>query len=538
LEATEQLHRCVFGVAGKPTDLLFSTRCFVTKPKEFAGLLDRAYFKELRSAFGAHPVNLHDSLITRSSKQKANRYASWVLSSERGQTSDDFDFSVRLYSNLKGVEDYTLGVKLAELKKFCEHYQSHLENVVAEIKRQYGVFANECRKRPIGRSDDIVEQWNILIREARDRGLGNWDAAVPDIFSVDSKSSKNQKLLAAYQKAVRAIIKKVLAAFQNMKEKDIKKACDVFDQALFPAYPQEKGLSYSLGKILTKEQPYSVFKNEIESFFGNQIDFCEVTSDVERRVLILAALYDLFNDSPLKRVLRAHLIPDLKSKCLYFNRDTLLTWLKGARVKFTAATLNRYMAELTDAGFVWSAGRGWYSFVPSAIQLDAEPLTEIKRELQARFPLLDFACWSTQQINPYMHHMLAKFVTFVLAPADALASVYDHLRERGYSVYLNPNEKEVAKTFKVDARTVVLRKLNTLHTPVQDRVLSVEAVLVDLNLESERLFLMDKSEFRQMAARLVTSGRVDLATLASYAKVRGVSLEDLFEEAKSIISSF
>ncbi len=243
-------------------------------------------------------------------------------------------------------------------------------------------------------------------------------------------------------------------------------------------------------------------------------------------------------DAPLKEVLCNRCLPELKARCSYFDLGTLRAWLKGSRVDFTAATLNRYMTELTDAGFVWSAGRGWYSFVPSAIRLDAEPLAGIKKDLLERFPLLDFACWSTQQVNPFMHHMLGHFVTFVLAPADALASVYDHLRERGYTAYLNPNSKEVAKTFKVDAKTVVLRKLNTLHTPVQDHLLNVEAVLVDLSQESERLSLMDKVEFRQMAARLVTSGRVDLATLASYAKVRGVAPEDLFQDAKSIISSF
>lgn len=240
----------------------------------------------------------------------------------------------------------------------------------------------------------------------------------------------------------------------------------------------------------------------------------------------------------LKVILREQCLPELKARCIYFDLCTMHAWLKAKRTTFNRATLNRYMTELTDAGVVWSAGRGWYSFVPSAIQLDAEPLAGIKKELLERFPLLDFACWSTQQINPYMHHMLGKTVTFVLAPADALTSVFDHLRERGYTVYLNPNDKEVAKTFKVDARTVVLRKLNTRHTPVQDHLLSVEAVLVDLSQESERLFLMDKAEFRQMAARLATSGRVDLATLASYAKLRGVAPEDLFQDAQSIISSF
>lgn len=538
LEATEQLHRCVFGVAGKPTDLLFHTQCFIAKPNEFASLTDRAYFKELRSGFGAHPVNLTDSQRTSSHKHKAKRYASWVLSSERGQPTDDFDFSVRLYSNLKGVEDLTLGVKLAELKTFCDQYQSHLETVVAEIERQYGVFANECRKRPIGRSDDIVEQWNILMREAGDRCLGNWDAAVPDIFSANPKNPKNRKLLAAYQKALRTLIKGMTSAFQKMNDEGIQKIGENFHQALYPPHPQAKGLSYSLQKLFTSDLPYSVLKKEIEEFFGNQIDFRSISSDVERQVLVRAALYDLSNDEPLKQVLRTRCLPDLKEKSAYFSRKALLEWLKGARVKYTAATLNRYMTELADAGFLWNAGRGWYSFISNSAQLDAEPLAGIKKDMQERFPLLDYACWSTQQVNPYMHHMLGKSVTFVLAPPDALASVYDDLRDRGYSAYLNPNEREVGKTFKVDAKTVVLRKLNTLHTPVQDHLLSVEALLVDLSQESERLFLMDKTEFRQMAARLVSSARVDFASLASYAKLRGVAVTDLFQNSESIIYSF
>ena len=242
--------------------------------------------------------------------------------------------------------------------------------------------------------------------------------------------------------------------------------------------------------------------------------------------------------TPLTEVLRTRCIPSLKARCAYFDLGTLRSWLKGERITFNCATLNRYMADLTNAGSMWNAGRGWYSFIPNSAQLDAEPLAGIKKDMKERFPLLDYACWSTQQINPYMHHMLGKSVTFVLAPPDALASVYDHLRERGYSVYLNPNEKEAGKTFKVDAKTIVLRKLNALHTPVKDRMLTLEGVLVDLSQEADKLFLMDKSEFQQMAARLVTSARVDFASLASYAKLRGVAVKDLFQNSESIISSF
>ncbi len=101
----------------------------------------------------------------------------------------------------------------------------------------------------------------------------------------------------------------------------------------------------------------------------------------------------------LKEILQNRCLPELKERCAYFDVGSLRAWLKKERIPFNCATVNRYMTDFVKDGFVWSAGRGWYSFVPSAIQLDAEPLTEIKRELQARFPLLDFACWSTQQIN-------------------------------------------------------------------------------------------------------------------------------------------
>lgn len=239
----------------------------------------------------------------------------------------------------------------------------------------------------------------------------------------------------------------------------------------------------------------------------------------------------------LKEVLREQCLPELKARCAYFDVATLRAWLDGRKVAWIAPTLNRYMVELAESGFVWSAGRGWYSFLAEPVQLDTAPLAEITKDLRERFPLLDFACWSTQQLNSYMHHMLGKFVTFVLVPPDALGSVFDALREHGGSVYLNPTRKEVAKTFQMDSETIVLRKLNALHTPVKNRMLAPEGVLVDLSLEADKLVLMDKAEFRQIAARLVTSGRIDFASLVAYARLRKVVVSDLFQDVESIIYS-
>ena len=528
-EATEQLHRCVFGRGEKSVSLSFPDQCFVTRPKEFAGLSDRAYFKELRSIFGAHSVNLRDP---QTSDKK--RFASWVVPGQI--VGNDGDFAVFIYSSIKGEADILLSVKLDELKAFCCLYQSRLEAVAAEIRRQGDVFDRECRKRPVRRSGNPVEQWEILVQEARSRCLGGWDANVPEIFSVKPKHPGNCKLLSDYQDVIRQLLVRMADAFQRMDASNIRELCEEFHRVLYPAHPQEKWLSYCLAKLFENNRPYTALKEEIETFFGNHVDFPSIVSDVERRVLVRAALFNLSGDAPLKRVLRTRCLPDLKGKCLYFNRDTLFKWLKGARVSYALPTLNRYMAELMETGEVWGAGRGWYSFIGTSVTLDAEPVAGIRKELQNRFPLLDFACWSTQQINPYMHHMLAKFVTFVHVPRDTMPSVYDYLKESGrYSVYLNPTRREADKTFSFRDKTVVVRPLLS-KTPVRERQIKVEGILVDLVVEQGGISVMDQDELKGMVTQLATSNRVELAELISYARRRGVALQDLFGGTESIIS--
>jgi hypothetical protein len=53
----------------------------------------------------------------------------------------------------------------------------------------------------------------------------------------------------------------------------------------------------------------------------------------------------------LKSFLRDVCLPDLKAKYSYFNAETLRAYLDGQRVPWNAATLNRYMMELTEGGF-------------------------------------------------------------------------------------------------------------------------------------------------------------------------------------------
>ena len=238
-----------------------------------------------------------------------------------------------------------------------------------------------------------------------------------------------------------------------------------------------------------------------------------------------------------KQCLREDVIPALRERSSYFDVASVRHLLteKDAHVKRN--TLNRYMLELTDSGFVFSVGRGWYSFLKTPFHLDTEPLGELTMEIDHKFPLLDFTCWSTRQINRFMHHLLARFVQFVFTERDAMVSVFDYLHDAGYDVYLNPTKREADKSFSVGEKTVVIRPTVT-KSPVQGHVAPIEKILVDLSIEHKALQLMDQSEFQGMCRNLVTSERVVMSELISYARRRRVALKDLFENPQSTISTF
>ena len=129
------------------------------------------------------------------------------------------------------------------------------------------------------------------------------------------------------------------------------------------------------------------------------------------------------NKTILKQVLRVECLSALGSQSKYYSVETVKVWLNRRKLQCPPATLNRYFHEFTRAGLVFAAGRGWYSTLATPFTLNREPVDGLIQELKKKFPLLDFSCWSTEQISGAMHHLLSRFVTFVYVETDARESV-------------------------------------------------------------------------------------------------------------------
>ena len=199
--------------------------------------------------------------------------------------------------------------------------------------------------------------------------------------------------------------------------------------------------------------------------------------------------------------------------------------MRAAELTATEGTLKVYLSEAVAKGLFHDAGRGWYSRRPKPLVLDPRPVRKLVRAVEKAFPLLDFSAWSTVQFNPWMHHLLAQPVHFLHVPREHLETIGDTLSSLGWEVAVNPGKKESIRAIHPGEKVVVLRPAHSKQPPAQDHFATPEQVLVDLQIETEAMSLMDSSEARAAAFGAANSSLVKVAELKRLAEFRQLKLE-------------
>ncbi len=220
----------------------------------------------------------------------------------------------------------------------------------------------------------------------------------------------------------------------------------------------------------------------------------------------------------------------LRQRSAYFSRDSIQAAAESAGLAIKRPTLAVYLHQAVKQGLIHDAGRGWYSRLAEPVKLDLHTCAKLVREVEKAFPLLDFTVWSTAQLNPWMHHLLAKPVHFLHAPREALESVAEALRDKGWEVAVNPGKREAAKVIRPGEKMVVLRPTLAKQPPMQmGRQDSIEKILVDLLAESGRSGVIGRVEVERLFAEVASRNLVQVPVLQRYAEHREVSVPD-FEE--------
>ena len=227
-----------------------------------------------------------------------------------------------------------------------------------------------------------------------------------------------------------------------------------------------------------------------------------------------------------KQILFETLLPKLKEAHSYFRFSAIQTAVNEAELEITDGSLKQYINEVVHRGIFHDAGRDWYSRLSEPARIDSKQVAKLVRAVEKAFPLLDFSVWSTTQLNPWMHHLLAQPVHFLNAPKDALETIGDTLRDSGWEVAIDPPPSAARQVVRPGEKMVVLRPTLSRQPAAEKRQAPIEQMLVDLLSENPHCGLMDSSEARDAAKKAIHSSLMQVSGMQRYAESRKVKVED------------
>jgi hypothetical protein len=206
----------------------------------------------------------------------------------------------------------------------------------------------------------------------------------------------------------------------------------------------------------------------------------------------------------------------------YFHINDLKRYFTENGIKFRNNSLKQQLYLLKKEGFIYSAGRGWYSNIQKEFELNIEPIEKIIKLLIEKFPLLEFSCWSTEQLKGFFHHLPSQFITFIYTDKDFLQSVKDFLLENDYNVYLNPYKIEAEKFVELKTKTIILRSTISSRVPEEKNRAKIEKILVDLFMETKKISFIDEEEYAKIFSNIIFNYRINIAEILDYAHNRKI----------------
>ena len=233
--------------------------------------------------------------------------------------------------------------------------------------------------------------------------------------------------------------------------------------------------------------------------------------------------------------MKEHIIDYARDR-YYFHINDLKRYFTEKGTKFRKNSLKQQLYLLKKEEFIYSAGRGWYSNIQKEFELNIEPTAKITKLLIEKFPLLEFSCWSTEQLKGFFHHLPSQFVTFIYIDKDFLQSVKYFLIENNYNAYVNPHKIEVEKFVELKTQTIILRPSVSSRVSKEKNLTKIEKILVDLFMEMKKINLIDKDEYIKIVSNIILNYRINMAETLDYAHNRKIKdeIKNLFIEINKI----
>ena len=247
---------------------------------------DNEYFKHIRAVFGAHPVNL-------------NREGKWFASWPTDNVYHEYDYAVILY-NANEDQKVIFGYCFSELEKFLVVRYQYLSNILMEIERQIQEYKSNKSLQKIVRSDDMVEQLNILKNELEHRLDNDYYSYLIEelliLYRANNTRDINRKVIEEYLNECRKLVMEIYSNLQNMEPLEPEHG-----DLLNLRHPTT--IHYDLSKIYeclrgtSEDRLYNHYIKKIGEFLNGYISISSDMHAFELYLLIKAGLYSYWKSN-------------------------------------------------------------------------------------------------------------------------------------------------------------------------------------------------------------------------------------------------
>ncbi len=208
-----------------------------------------------------------------------------------------------------------------------------------------------------------------------------------------------------------------------------------------------------------------------------------------------------------------------------FSSTDLMAFYRTLEPEVKKTTVNWRIYNLVQDGVLNRVGRGKFSLGNSHAYIPeiSNKLNSVYKKMKSDFPFLTVCLWSTSVLNEFMLHQPGRYYQLIEVDKDAMESVFYYLKERNYSVFMEPSE-ELIRRYMIDEKEPWIVKSLVSEAPTQVvngiPTVTIEKLLVDIFCDPVIFNAQQGSEMNQIFSEAFEKYSISESKMLRYASRR------------------
>lgn len=229
----------------------------------------------------------------------------------------------------------------------------------------------------------------------------------------------------------------------------------------------------------------------------------------------------------------------------HISREDLFAFYKQFEPDLKQATFRWRIHDLKQKKLITVASKNTFAttFQPVFQPTLKRSEEKIFSQLQKAFDGLRMCVWSTEALHEFMLHLPNRSMTILEVEKEALNAVYHFLKDQKFTVFLQPNRRELQRYVFDSKSPIILLPLITkapLSKSGKTISVSLEKMVVDLFCEKDIYEAFQGAELAHIINNACSKYAIDTTRLLNYAerRRRRFQLLDFLNEKTSLSTEF